>query len=648
MKVVRLTFLFFLLLLSCKTEYSKNNIGFNSDRVLEIQKLIKESSSPNITIEKQLSYIKKAQLKASEYNIDSLILKSITKESTLYGKLENYDAAILSTRELLNKATIFQDEVFIALAFKKLARYYFKKDEKSKAYRYYILTYDKYKKLNDSISMSRARKQMAEIEKDISDFELSESHAVEALDLLPLNYYSDRSSIFHLLSITQREQDFYQRAKMWIDSAIHLNNRIEKRKLRDQRNEKYLNTKAVILRDSGNFIGADIIFSKLLNRISKNENPYEYARVWSNQAINAWEINKNDPFVEDNLLSALIFRKKIKDSKGLIASNEHLSQYYLDTDKKKSRKYTENLLELAKQNGALEEQITALNRLIKFESNLKIKNVLINNKERIRDSLFKRSKEEKANYAVIRLSKESEIRSYERNIKIKDEKIHNAQKTTIIYFVMIILAIIIIIILVFWFRARQKIVSLKTIRLTETRISKKIHDELANDVFQVMSQLELQKAPDETLDQLDGIYQKTRDISKEHQPIDTNTPFPKTLSTMLSSLVPEHAKLVLRGLDNFKWETLNMQKKTELYRSLQELMTNMKRHSQATHITIAFTKVGQALKIRYSDNGVGIQTANYQKGGLQNVESRIASIKGILTFETDDISGLKAEIQIPV
>jgi len=612
MKVVRLTFLFFLLLLSCKTEYSKNNIGFNSDRVLEIQKLIKESSSPNITIEKQLSYIKKAQLKASEYNIDSLILKSITKESTLYGKLENYDAAILSTRELLNKATIFQDEVFIALAFKKLARYYFKKDEKSKAYRYYILTYDKYKKLNDSISMSRARKQMAEIEKDISDFELSESHAVEALDLLPLNYYSDRSSIFHLLSITQREQDFYQRAKMWIDSAIHLNNRIEKRKLRDQRNEKYLNTKAVILRDSGNFIGADIIFSKLLNRISKNENPYEYARVWSNQAINAWEINKNDPFVEDNLLSALIFRKKIKDSKGLIASNEHLSQYYLDTDKKKSRKYTENLLELAKQNGALEEQITALNRLIKFESNLKIKNVLINNKERIRDSLFKRSKEEKANYAVIRLSKESEIRSYERNIKIKDEKIHNAQKTTIIYFVMIILAI------------------------------------LANDVFQVMSQLELQKAPDETLDQLDGIYQKTRDISKEHQPIDTNTPFPKTLSTMLSSLVPEHAKLVLRGLDNFKWETLNMQKKTELYRSLQELMTNMKRHSQATHITIAFTKVGQALKIRYSDNGVGIQTANYQKGGLQNVESRIASIKGILTFETDDISGLKAEIQIPV
>jgi hypothetical protein len=68
-------------------------------------------------------------------------------------------------------------------------------------------------------------------------------------------------------------------------------------------------------------------------------------------------------------------------------------------------------------------------------------------------------------------------------------------------------------------RQRHKRAKVLEVHNTEARISKKIHDELANDVFNVMSYAESSDThyPEQRklIQDLDSIYQKTRDISRE-------------------------------------------------------------------------------------------------------------------------------------
>jgi signal transduction histidine kinase len=73
-------------------------------------------------------------------------------------------------------------------------------------------------------------------------------------------------------------------------------------------------------------------------------------------------------------------------------------------------------------------------------------------------------------------------------------------------------------------------------------------------------------------------------------------------------------------------------------------MTNMRKHSQATFVTLIFQKKGSKIHINYKDNGVGSDL--FKKNGLQHTESRIASINGTINFESKKGDGFKASIII--
>lgn len=96
-------------------------------------------------------------------------------------------------------------------------------------------------------------------------------------------------------------------------------------------------------------------------------------------------------------------------------------------------------------------------------------------------------------------------------------------------------------------------------------------------------------------------------------------------------------------METIPWEKLSVNKKQVLYRVLQELMTNMKKHSQANLVAINFQH-NKKLIVSYKDNGKGTML---KKGtGLNHTENRMASIKGSITFETAPLKGFKAIIRI--
>jgi signal transduction histidine kinase len=86
-----------------------------------------------------------------------------------------------------------------------------------------------------------------------------------------------------------------------------------------------------------------------------------------------------------------------------------------------------------------------------------------------------------------------------------------------------------------------------------------------------------------------------------------------------------------------------------IYRVIQELLVNMKKHSQCSLAVITFKKNKTNLQIDCSDNGVGGEFDEIKsKNGLQNVENRILSINGTITFDTQPNKGFKISFTIPV
>ena len=71
-----------------------------------------------------------------------------------------------------------------------------------------------------------------------------------------------------------------------------------------------------------------------------------------------------------------------------------------------------------------------------------------------------------------------------------------------------------------------------------------------------------------------------------------------------------------------------------VYRIMQESLTNVARHSQATHVDIALNKAGESVYFGISDNGIGIaedEIKSKTSFGIISMKERAASMGG--TFD---------------
>lgn len=85
-----------------------------------------------------------------------------------------------------------------------------------------------------------------------------------------------------------------------------------------------------------------------------------------------------------------------------------------------------------------------------------------------------------------------------------------------------------------------------------------------------------------------------------------------------------------------------------LFRILQELITNSLKHSQSKSISIHLNSFDDLYNIVYEDKGKGFSMEGNHKGlGLQNIESRVKSINGKMSFESGPF-GISYSIDVPL
>lgn len=437
--------------------------------------------------------------------------------------------------------------------------------------------------------------------------------------------------LYNLLAICYHKQNNIENALRYYNKALSQTNEPLDKIM-------YQNNIGLLLLEKKEYVKAIQKYKKLLKNPTLLQNPLEGARVMDNYGYTLFKAKKTDAF--NYLKKAFHTRDSLQDNYGLIASNMHLSEYYQMTNASLAKEFAENALQAATKAKSPDDQLEALNWLIQLSSPQEAKKYF-EKYITINDSLTKTRSKAKNQFAKVKYDAKKATQEV---IKYKN------QKSILIVIIGLIIIIALLLYRLYQNRNKRKL-QLATYS-TETRISKRIHDELANDVFNAMTftqtqNLENPVAKEALLDNLELIYQRTRDISKENSDIRTDEKYEPDLFQMIDGYSDPNLNVIRKVSEPINWQKITPEKKITVQRVIQEFLVNTKKHSQATLVIIDFSEDKKKITITYTDNGIGIKNTQKRKSGLQNAETRILAIKGSLTFDTTIQKGCKITVVIP-
>lgn len=499
-----------------------------------------------------------------------------------------------------------------------------------------------FENLKDSANISYVLIQMASIQQVNGDYYGSKETVTEALPFATKKNHI--GCINNILGIADKELSLYNDAiEYYRKSAEDYLNPAEKL-------APLNNIAAVYIQQKKYEKAIDLLESILMT----NKKLKSKARIKDNLGYAYFKNGLEDKGFH-LMNEGLEMRIETNDNYGSIESHLHLADYY---SKKDLHKSDENALEaytIATKLNSVDERLEALQILISNNNNGGQNHKYTQQYFRINDSIIKVRNNFKNKFAKIKYDSKKEK---DENEQLRLEKAENelslqtAKYMRIVFAIVFFFLLILIAILIRYYKNKNKAIEFKSSYDTETRIAKKIHDELANDVFQVIAFAESQSLAKENtkenlLQKLDDIYGRVRGISKENNKIDIGIAFTKNIKEMLSAYHTGERNIITTNLESVNWETVDDIKKITIGRVLQELMVNMKKHSKANLVVIKFESDPKSIFINYTDNGIGCETTEILKNGLQNMENRIQAVKGTIEFESEPNNGFRAKIVIP-
>lgn len=471
--------------------------------------------------------------------------------------------------------------------------------------------------------------QLAAIQQQVGDF-----FGVEETATLAYKHNSSKIYSAHIhtaLGVAYLEQNEYQQAiKQYQKAFNNTTNQLDKCIIQ--------NNIAVVHLEQNNFKKAIQIEEKIIQNDSLKKDKKQWAKAIDN--LGFAYLKTNNPLALDYLKQAKTIRDSINDDYEKIATYIHLAQYYQNSNQQLAVNYAQKAYQAAKTVNSPDDKLEALQYWITNAQPDQAKIIAIQ-QMKLADSINKVRQSAKNQFAKIKYDSSKSLQ----------EKLKAEQHNTIILWILIAVAVLAAASMLL-IRYRNKRALKQSIYNTEIRISKKIHDELANDVFQALTYAETQdfsnpKTKETFLDNLDNIYLRTRNIANTNSEIDTSTNYQEYLFNMIASFNSPSTNVIINTTENLNFDKTKKETKITIYRILQELLVNMKKHANYSVAIITLTPQQKTIQIKYSDNGQGFKKETIQKKGLQNVENRIYAIKGTITFDSQSDSGLKINIIIP-
>jgi tetratricopeptide (TPR) repeat protein len=487
---------------------------------------------------------------------------------------------------------------------------------------------------------------MALIQKNTGDFSGSEATATEALPFMEntTKYPNGAWTIYNVLGNDYLYTSDYDNALFFFNKAMAL---------KTDQLFKFAaqNNIALVYMEKKDYHHAIQILLPLTVKKELVDDPETFSIILDNLGYSFHKVG--DPKAFDYLNQAMKIREQRKDLGGMISSYYHISEYYKLKNLDISVNYALLAYRKATKLNRADDRLQCLGLLIERVSGNQLKKFSLDYLH-INDSLNKVRQKAKNQFAKIKYDSKKE-KEENRILKIQKTLQSEQQKNRNLFFYFIVaMGIVTTSFISYFLVAKNRREKTEASYSTEIRIAKKLHDELANDVYQTMAFAETQDLSSSQnkeilLTNLDTIYSRTRNISKENSAIDTGLNFVAGLKEMISDFNTDAVTILINGKSSFNWNALESNKKIIVYRVLQELLVNMKKHSQCSLVMITFKKIENKLQIEYSDNGIGAAFDKINsRNGLQNVENRLLSIKGTITFNTKPSKGFKTSLTIPI
>lgn len=502
-----------------------------------------------------------------------------------------------------------------------------------------------FKEQKDSSNMTYTLLKMAKIQQIAGDYSGCEETLTEASDYAAIKPQY-QLAIHNLLGINAKELKNYDDAIKYYQLIL---NTVDDPILR----LTPINNIANVYIEQKNYSKAIALLQPTLLNPKIDSLPHKKVIFMDNLGY-AYAKNGNAERGLSLMEEALALRLKANNTYGAIESYTHLANYYQNLDTPKSIMYAQLSLKNANLTKSVDEQLQALSFLMQHASENR-RNNYAQQFVHLDDSVKKMRNNAKNQFAKI---KYDASKATLENITLKEEKTANAlelktqQYKSYFFGFGVLLLLIAIAFLIQYFKNKSAKEQLEVSYNTEIRIAKQLHDELANDVFYTMTfaqnqDLQNPNKKETLLNNLEKIYNRTRNISKENNPVDTGANYEFNLKQMLSSYRSQTVQVIIKTENAIDWTQIDSNKKIAIQRVLQELMVNMQKYSQAKFVIIGFNSEENNLLITYSDNGIGCSEKLILKNGLQNAENRIQGIDGLLTFDTETNKGFKAKIIIP-
>jgi signal transduction histidine kinase len=198
---------------------------------------------------------------------------------------------------------------------------------------------------------------------------------------------------------------------------------------------------------------------------------------------------------------------------------------------------------------------------------------------------------------------------------------------------------------------KKQLILLTDNKIKEERLvtSKKVHDVVANGLYQIMTTIEHNNSLDREhlLDKLEDMYQKSRDISYDEHLLLTPSLMKIQISELGSTFQNNNRQVFIVGNDEQLWEKIPDFLQENLYQILQELFINTKKHSFATRIVLKFEIIAHQLIVTYKDNGM-INKKIHVGNGISNIIERINTCNGKVLLPSENGFPKEFEVKIEI
>lgn len=193
------------------------------------------------------------------------------------------------------------------------------------------------------------------------------------------------------------------------------------------------------------------------------------------------------------------------------------------------------------------------------------------------------------------------------------------------------------------------------------RIAQDLHDGIGQmmsavkmNVSSITSKFEMNKKEDndlvdKTLALIDESCKEIRQVSHNMMP---NALLKKGLSSAIKDFIDkiDHPQLLVKLHTEGLNKRIDQNIETVLYRVIQEVVTNVIKHSNANRLDISLFKETDGITCSIEDNGNGfdVNKALLKDGiGLKNIKSRIEYLKGNVEFDSSIGNGTVVTIHVP-